>query len=163
MKSLIAVLCLCMYAMPASADNIERALKAALEGPEVKKLRIHGHEFNVKPVSIKVEGKKITVGGHISHHLSWRPDDQVHYTIQIEDRKILDINTEIDRGGWAGIAGPVGTAVGAYFGVPIPPKAITEAGRAAGKLIDGSWEGACRFIIFNVGLRVVELYSPQKE
>ncbi|MGH9894819.1 MAG: hypothetical protein ACREA0_23140, partial [bacterium] len=60
-------------------SNFEKAMKAAVEGPEVKKIKFEKHEFNVKPV--KITGGRVSGGvvkGHISHHLSWRDDDQVH-------------------------------------------------------------------------------------
>lgn len=55
----------------------QRAINAALNGPEAKKVRIYGHEFNVKPLSISVNVNGETIAfGQISHHLAGRTDDQ---------------------------------------------------------------------------------------
>ena len=49
------------------------------------------------------------------------------------------------------MAGPVGSAIGAYFGVPIPPDKITSIGREIGRAFDGSWEAA-EIIIANIAI-----------
>ncbi len=166
MKVLL-VLSFITVATPSYAGDLERAIQAALEGPEIKKLKIHDHRFNVKPLEIRIKEengtKTVTATGHISHHLSLRPDDQIHYTIVIHDGRLMNVldadHIIIDRGGLAGLAGPAGAAIAGAFGVPLSPETITDAGRAAGKLIDGSWEGACRFLIFNIALEVAHKYK----
>jgi hypothetical protein len=145
-------------------SNFEDAMKAALRGPEKKKLKIFDHHFNVKPVEISRDTPskgQITVIGQISHHLSLKPDDQMYYrfTKDVYTNKIIgDIKREINRGGYAGIAAPFIAAAGTYLtGHPIPPDKVEEIGRALGKVVDGSWESAADFIIGNVALRV---YTP---
>lgn len=61
-----------------------RAVKAALHGPEVKKLKLAGdHEFNIKPFHAREDGAStVTVGGQISHCRSPWADEQIHYVIQ---------------------------------------------------------------------------------
>ncbi len=56
---------------------LDRAVNAALNGPEVKKLKVNGHEFNVKKCKIVQNGGTTTITGQISHCLTARPDDQL--------------------------------------------------------------------------------------
>jgi hypothetical protein len=68
--------------------SMEEVIHAALYGPEVKKLKVYDHEFNVKPVERSRAGSRLIVSGQISHCLSLRPDDQVYYTIVLENAVI---------------------------------------------------------------------------
>ncbi|MEP6951886.1 MAG: hypothetical protein ABI863_21535 [Ginsengibacter sp.] len=61
---------------------MKSTIKAALQGPELKKANINGHEFNIKPVSYRIYKGEITVFGQLSHCLSLRVDDQVWYTFR---------------------------------------------------------------------------------
>lgn len=155
MKTILAILTLSFLVASAHAGPMESAMKAALKGPERKKLKVFDHRFNVKPVESVRDGARIIVNGHISHHLPFRPDDQVYYRIIKEGDKVIKVERNINQGGWAGIAAPIVAAVGTYLtGVPIPPNEVEKVGRAIGKAQDGSWEGACDAIIANVALRV---------
>jgi hypothetical protein len=141
-------------AEPASAEPLDDAWKAASQGPEVKKLKVYDHEFNVKPYSRTVDGKKVIINGQISHHLSRRPDDQVYYTIVLKDGAVVDVQRRVDEGGLAPLAAPILAAAGIYFtGTPIPPDQVETVLRAVGKAQDGSWLGAADTIIANIALR----------
>ena len=95
----------------------------------------------------------MTATGHISHHLSWRPDDQIYYTVVKESGVVKKIDVRINRGGWAPIAAPVISALGAYYGgVAIPPDQVEEVGRRLGKILDGSWEAAVEFLIGRIAI-----------
>jgi len=112
---------------------MEKAIKAAIDGPETKKIKIResstsskSHEFNVKPVSISVDHEgEFNVFGQISHCLRGRKDDQHWYgfkkkgnTLVPEDPKKMIL--EKKEGGLAATIDffrPLGVAVGAYFGV----------------------------------------------
>ena len=154
MKKLLSIMTLLMVIV-AQAGPMENAMDAALKGPEKKKLKVFDHHFNVKPIEINRQGGRIIVNGHISHHLRWRRDDQIYYRIIKEGNKIIKVERDINRGGWAGLAAPFVAAAGTYFtGKPIPPGEVEKIGRAVGKAVDGSWEGACDAIIANVALRV---------
>jgi hypothetical protein len=51
--------------------TFEKAVQAAVKGPEAKKIKFGSHEFNVKPVSIsatRAGGKRVK--GQISHCLA---------------------------------------------------------------------------------------------
>lgn len=132
--------------------TMAEAVEAALYGPERKKLKVLDHEFNVKQAEMNKKNNRLVVNGHISHHLSARPDDQVYYIITIENAAITEVKTDIARGGLAGLAGPVGSAIGAYFGVPIPADKVTSIGRELGRVFDGSWEKAAEIIIANIAM-----------
>lgn len=124
---------------------VGRALTAALVGPEKKKLKVFNHEFNVKPIERVSPAKAV---GHISHHLSFRPDDQVYYAIEKQNGVIGKIDIEINRGGWAPIAAPIISALGQYYGgVAIPPDQVEDVGRKLGAILDGSWERAAQALI----------------
>ncbi|MDR4210561.1 methyltransferase, partial [Bacillus thuringiensis] len=56
---------------PLAQNNLETAVQAALNGPEVKKIKVFEHEFNVKEIEVVNLGAgKKYVKGQISHHLS---------------------------------------------------------------------------------------------
>jgi|GEM_PF-3175272 len=132
--------------------TIAEAVHAALVGPERKKLRIYDHEFNVKPAQPEKKNNRLIVNGQISHHLTARRDDQVYYIITIEDAAIKEVQRRIARGGWAGLAGPVVSVVGAYFGVAIPPDKVESISRQLGQAFDGAWETAAEIIITNIAM-----------
>jgi hypothetical protein len=101
-----AVVTVTAVATPARADDGEplmAAARAAVCGPEIKKHQINGHRFNIKPATInRWEGRTTFVGGQISHHLRWRFDDQVYYTIPYSDEGMpSEPDIEIDNGGVA--------------------------------------------------------------
>ncbi|MEJ9127221.1 methyltransferase, partial [Bacillus cereus] len=78
-----------MGIQPFSQSNLETAVKAALYGPEVKKIKVFEHEFNVKPIEVvDLGGGKKYVKGQISHHLSFRPDDQLYYDFTVKDGEV---------------------------------------------------------------------------
>jgi hypothetical protein len=135
--------------------SVQRAIDAAFNGPEVKKLKIFDHEFNIKPMEIIREGDSETARGHISHHLSFRPDDQVYFTIDKVREVITRIDVKINRGGYTSIIAPIASALGTYFtGVPIPPDKVEEVGRSLGTVIDGRWDSVAHYLIAEFALRL---------
>lgn len=138
-----------------ASHSLERALDAALHGPERKKLKVYGHEFNVKPAEIVRSGSVVTANGQISHHLTLRPDDQVYYVIEKRNGVVTRIDRRINRGGLTRIAAPIISVLGGYFGgIAIPPDKIEAVGRTLGTVIDGSWESVADMIIANIALRL---------
>ena len=77
--------------------------KAVKEGKETKKVKTYnGHEFNIKPVTVTPKSglSGFVVKGQLSHHLSFRSDDQFYYTVEIDrSGTILKFDEKIDRGG----------------------------------------------------------------
>ena len=113
----------------------EKVMKAAISGPEAKKVKIKelggskSHEFNVKPASMSVNCKgELMVFGQISHHLSFRDDDQCWFGFKKVENKIFPSDSEkmiIEKkeGGLVktltGKLKPIGLVVGAYFGADL--------------------------------------------
>ena len=154
LMSILAIVVLGLTAI-ASAGPVEDALRAALQGPERKKLRIFGHEFNVKPITdISSVAESTVISGQLSHHLSVVGDDQVYYTIVKKNGAVISIDRKINRGGWTPILAPIVSAVGGYFGLPIPPEDVAEVGRLLGNIVDGSWESVADYLIAQIALRV---------
>jgi len=135
-------------------NNLDKAVQAALLGPEVKKLKVFDHEFNVKPAYISKKNNQTVVNGQISHHLSYRLDDQVYYRFVKENGEIKNLEIKIDRGGWTKITAPIGAIIAQYFGVPITPELLSQIGQQLGSLTDGKWEYASEAIIAAIGLYV---------
>lgn len=108
-----------------------QVIKAALYGPEAKKVDIRepnssrSHEFNVKPVSLRLHRNEITVFGQISHHLSHRKDDQHWFSFKKIGNRIQPDNptkmvVEKEEGGVAQtiqLARSAGISLGNFFGV----------------------------------------------
>ena len=128
---------------------MEKALRAALDGPEVKLEKVNGHEFNFKPVSYRVNGNEITVFGQVSHCLAFRADDQVWYTFRKTGNNVLPrdpvkmVVQKEEGGALKTIAKlkDVGIFVGALFGI--------DAGKYFDKLEDNA--GNLSFIDFDSG------------
>ncbi|MGG0262774.1 methyltransferase [Bacillus mycoides] len=135
-------------------NNLDKAVQAALLGPEIKKLKVFDHEFNVKPAYISKKDNQTVVNGQISHHLSYRLDDQVYYRFVKENGEIKNLEIKIDRGGWTKITAPIGAIIAQYFGVPVTPDLLSQIGQQLGALTDGKWEYTAEAIIAAIGLYV---------
>ncbi|MGY4556897.1 hypothetical protein ACVW18_003203 [Bacillus thuringiensis] len=69
-----------------------------------KKIKVFEHEFNVKEIEVVNLGAgKKYVKGQISHHLSFRPDDQFYYEFTVQD------------GSWEHAAQSIATVVSLSF------------------------------------------------
>ncbi|AFU17547.1 methyltransferase [Bacillus toyonensis] len=138
---------------PFAQSNLETAVQAALNGPEVKKIKVFEHEFNVKEIEVVDRGAAgKDVYGQISHHLSFRPDDQLYYKFTKKDGEVTGFEFHIDRGGWTPIVAPLLSLLAAYNGIPVNPNDLTSLGQQLGKVIDGSWEHAGQSIATAVSL-----------
>jgi hypothetical protein len=77
---------------------MEKAMTAAFGSKEIKKLKVKGHEFNVKPVKSESSGGAVKVTGQISHHRTLQDDDQVHYSFTIgADGKVTNLDVNIEK------------------------------------------------------------------
>lgn len=141
--------------------TIDLATSAALHGSERKKLEVDGHHFNVKPAQVVGDDGALTLIGTLSHHLRFRSDDQVAYRVRVEDGRIEEVAVEINRGGLAPLGGPAASAVGAYFGVAIPPGEATQVFRALGQTVDGRWESAAQALVAGIALRLATHPPPR--
>ncbi len=155
--TLLALLAMAPLASTAQAESaaerrsaLHKATTAAFRGPEVKKLKINGHEFNVKPARITGGGGSITVQGQISHHLSLRPDDQMYYTIKKSNGVVTSLEIKVDEGGIAPYAGKL---VKHFVKLPLVDEAAEATIRKLGGLIDGNWRSASELIVAAIALR----------
>ena len=135
-------------------SSMDQAVQAALVGPEIKKLNVLGHEFNVKPVSISKKDHLTVVNGQISHHLSWRPDDQLYYRIDIENGEVKQVEIKIDRGGWTSLSAPFLATLAQKNDIPVTLEMIQELGQKLGSFIDGKWEYAAEAIVSTIALHI---------
>jgi len=127
--------------------NIDAAITKAIGGQEVKDVKHHEHTFHIKPVKIERAGSKVTAKGRISHDIRFRSDDQIDYSIVKDNGVVQSLDMSIDRGG---LGRMIGAAVHVASGYTIPDEVFDKVG----KLVDGTWEGACRDIIQRIAIRV---------
>ncbi len=156
--TLLAALALGCVASQARAESaaerraaLRRATDAALRGPEAKKLKVAGHEFNVKKAQVVRSRGGVIVRGQISHHLTLRPDDQLYYTIHKRGGAVVSVDMKIDRGG---LSSYVGKLVGHFTKLPIAGDSAEAVLRRLGGMIDGRWESAAELIVAAVALGV---------
>ena len=150
---------------------LEKALNAIFDGPEKKKVKIKKHEFNFKPIEIRRENESIFVNGnnghHISHHLRFRPDDQIFYEFEITaDGTVEDLEVKISKGSdkliqWAKTTAEVIALIkvivsssGAKSDLADDLISEVVTGKAEG-LLDGGWRGEAMFVIGSVMLTLI--------
>lgn len=114
----------------AEEADLNKVVDKAMAGEEVKFIKVDGHEFHVKPITIVRGSKGKAASGLISHHLSKRPDDQIKYRITMKEGEEPRYDITIARGGIEKF-------------LPIPDKWKGKTG----KIIDGEWEPSCQRII----------------
>lgn len=158
--------------------NFEMAMRAALKGPEKKKLRLGKHEFNIKPVHVEKKGNQLFVKGQISHHLKFRDDDQVNYRFTVVPGQVLslkDIDVDIDRSFMNSVVSAIWDqsfmdVVGKLLKNDVldtvlkvgQMSAMLKLARGgaervyneAKKTLDGSWVAEANFMIVNIATRV---------
>lgn len=163
---MLAVMAMLAMSVSARAESpaerqaaLRTASRAAIYGPEVKKLKVAGHEFNVKKAKIVHDHMGTRITGQISHHLSLRPDDQLYYTIQKIDGTVRSVEIKIDRGGLT----PYVTKFAVkYLGLKFAETDIRNFLSNIGQKIDGKWESAAELIVTSVALRAPESDAPAK-
>jgi len=95
-------------------DKAAKAL-ACPSAPKVKKINLNGHKFNMDD---KVHVSDGRVYGEFSHHLSWRPDDEVTFSFPVNGDDPSNIKIEINRGGVFGwLDDLVDATIGSLFGL----------------------------------------------
>lgn len=135
--------------MPDQAQ-VETAIRAAFQGPEVKKIDIDGHHFNVKPMHIQRPAPGHAFGvGRISHHFANRPDDQIDYTLRIVDGVAQKPEMTVDPGGWSAILQAIAIFIPDSWSesAGLNEGDIAESVKQAEMLINGSWEGSLRYLL----------------
>lgn len=151
---------------------MEKAMTAAFGSKEIKKLKVKGHEFNVKPVKVESTANGVKVSGQLSHHRSLQDDDQVYYSFTIRSDgtvEAFDVTVEKSlmsqalRFAWNELksllkakAGGGSNLSSTEQGLSISSEleALEQAIKLAeGKIGTGGWEKASAAIIANVMLR----------
>ncbi|QEG34242.1 hypothetical protein [Bythopirellula goksoeyrii] len=138
--------------------RLELAAQHAINGPEVKKIKVMNHEFNIKKARVVRTDNSTTITGQISHHLSFRDDDQVYYTISKSNGRVTSIEIKIDRGGLAPYASQV---AGKLLGVKILEEKIESTIRELGRSYDGNWESAADAIVATIALKYPDRSTGQ--
>ena len=164
--------------MSVNTENLEKAIKAALEGPEERGLRIADYRFNIKPAKISRNGNTVSVVGREDHYISrrrrGRRNDRIFYEFAKSGEEIQALVIEIDRRGikailsrpLADIKKTIEKATEILINVWQPdrrkagdsrlkayPVALTAATGELQHLLDGSWEGEAAFLVGSIVLR----------
>jgi hypothetical protein len=137
--------------------NAERAMKAMFEGPPVKKLRVVNHEFNIYLAKSTVRGKIVTLEGRISHHLSFRPDDQIRYKIVKVNGVITSVRYKVNRGGFSKLVKKYQRILDPMMKAKIPilkSADMVEALKKLGRFYDGKWETALSRLLATAAIRL---------
>jgi hypothetical protein len=173
----MALGCFAVAVQAASAQdaNMEKAMTAAFDSKEIKKLKVKGHEFNVKPVKSESSGGAVKVTGQISHHRTLQDDDQVHYSFTIgADGKVTNLDVNIEKSLMHKVLGLVWDEVlkevlsgdatsGDGSGKGTAEQALTASDElksleeaiklAESKIGTGGWEKSAAAIVANVMIR----------
>lgn len=175
-RTLVTTILLMSFAfLQADADEqLEAAVAAAVDArSEVRFVNVAGHEFHIKPPMIRrfrEDGMlKAEVSGQLSHHLSFRPDDDYHYVMTIaQDGALLEFSENINRGGLTALFKETMLIRGESNYKPVrlikqsPESVLDYIGQSIGSKIDGNWEGAARTIAIAVGSRISEDLQPRR-
>ena len=135
-----------------STSPIQKALQAALEGPEKQRLKVYGHHWNVKPAHVRREGPRVVVEGQLDHSVRFTFDDHFFYEFVFQNGELTKKDIRFEEGGWGQIAGPIASAVGAYFGKPIPPDDVEKIGNKLENIAHGDWKNAIQKLALRIGL-----------
>lgn len=134
-------------------SNIEKAVHAALEGPEIQRLKVYGHHWNVKPANVlHREGTRVTMEGQIDHSVRMWDDDHLFYKFVFENGKLAKKDMHIEEKGLGEIAGIVAEAIGKYMDLPIPPDEIEEIGNKLENMAHNEWQYAIQKLALRIGL-----------
>ncbi|MCW9706112.1 hypothetical protein [Fodinibius salsisoli] len=121
-------------------QNINKALHAAIDGPEIQRLKVYGHHWNVKPANIlRREGSKVTIEGQIDHSVLVMNDDHLFYKFVFENGELKKREINIEAGGWSQIAEFITDSI-EVLGFPVPPDKIEEIGDKLDTMQNGEWK-----------------------
>jgi len=156
----LVLVAIAAFASPSFAAETAqgKAASAALFGPEVKKLKVAGHEFNVKKAKITRNASGMVITGQLSHCLTLRPDDQLYYTIRKSGGKVTAMEIKINRGG---LAVYVSKLANHFVGHPVAVDKIDSLVRALGRKVDGKWESSADLIVATIALKAPGGFSQQ--
>lgn len=152
--------------MSLNTAQFQKAMKAALDGPEAKKIKPEKHEFNVKKVRIVTTAGGIEVDGssghHISHHRSLRPDDQIFFRCKVDKSgAVRDLDINFDES-WANafLRKLSEEILDRLFGEKSDTPMAHVPAKDSEKLLDGSWQGEAKFLIVNIIVHAAARHLP---
>ncbi|SMO72614.1 hypothetical protein [Fodinibius sediminis] len=135
------------------STNIDKALHAALEGPEIQRLKVYGHHWNVKPADVlRREGTRVRVEGQLDHSVRMWDDDHLFYKFTFKNGKLEEQDLQIKEKGLGQIAGIVANAVGKFVDMPIPPEEISKIGNKLENMAHNEWQYAIQKLALRIGL-----------
>jgi hypothetical protein len=156
------------------SDGFRRALKAAVDGPDLKNVEwtSFGHDFNVKKVVVTKTANGLTIDGsdghHISHRKSFRPDDQIFYKCRVTPQgKVEDLEINIKTTAailkeWFETAGEIISVVALIASAGKADQIDNaEPTPASVELLDGDWESDVDFMIANIISYVTAREMPE--
>lgn len=155
--------------MSIKPTELRRALNAALDGPEEKRVKFRNHDFHIRPLQLTRNGNTVAVQGHMFHQLQLRPDDKIIYSFRKVNGAVQDLDIRFEKGidklaktvgdiieVAAKVASTIVTATGddksdsAAGGLPRDqPAPKTEE-----LLVNDGWKAESRFLIANIAVRV---------
>ncbi|MBW3579167.1 MAG: hypothetical protein KY462_15820 [Actinobacteria bacterium] len=155
-------------------EGFQKAMKAALDGPELKDVEWtkFGHDFNVKKISVSKtsDGLKIDGGDgrHLSHRKRFRPDDQCFYTCRVtKDGEVEDLEINIKSTmdilkEWFETAGEILAIVGLIITMGKEDTVTKfEPVPSSLELLDGDWESDAEFLIANIIAYATARHLPE--
>lgn len=159
----------------AQYEGLEAAARSAVVGrAEARFVNVDGHEFHIRPPTIRrsrVDGMMVAqLSGRLSHHLSGRTDDQYYYRMTVTaDGVLTEFSERINRGGLASMVNALAgrTSHGTRFRtinvLSQGPNLVVDAiGYELGRRIDGNWEGAARTAAVAVAAQAATTLQPRR-
>lgn len=145
---------------------MKKELAAALKGPELKEVKINGHEFNIKPVSYRIHEDEIIVFGQLSHSLRFRTDDQIWYAFK-KKGNVVTPSDPVKMIVQTSIGGAIATIlrfkkiaipIAAIFGVDAT-NFFDDLENNSEKLsfidFDGGWESAAKSFLIELATAII--------
>jgi hypothetical protein len=144
-----------------------KAMTAALDGPEKKKVKFRNHDFHIRPIKRTPNGNGVHVDGHLFHQLTARPDDKILYSFDLVNGRTQNLEIRFEKG----IDKLVKAVREAVEIASVVIKTVGEAGDNADALpgsiprskpatdtlkllADDGWKAESRFLIANIAVRV---------
>jgi hypothetical protein len=161
--SKIFALMLLMPALNIGADELESALKAALEETSTNPVdvftpafKLFGHRFGVQPVElIEKQERRWTLAGKLTRlSPSGGAKDEIAYRIIKERGAVKEITWKVKDGEWRALSQPMMDALGDYRkGLPMPEEKQREVEAALKKAVDETWQRAAEFLMAHIAVR----------
>ncbi len=148
-------------AMASEDANLEKAITAAIDGPQEKRLKLYGHHWNVKKAEVTIDQNTVTIKGQISRNTRFWADDQVYYTIVVKDNKVSTTDIDINKDWMSRYSGQVGVFLSAFvFDAELSPVTIGTVIDVVHKIATKSWEESAVKLANVLALEAYKRKSP---